>query len=167
MRFLQTEWHRHERDRNAWEIEREEMRNRIAILEGETRTSKGMRISLERHVKLLEAALKKAREKSRNVNKGEIGDSHKDARELAREELKAAGKGTTARGCVDHKLLTRPRPAGQSYQPFRRRNQSREPLDPRNPSGKGTRQVQRLPLQMLIRNHLPCPTDNPCTAGDH
>ncbi|RAL58710.1 hypothetical protein DID88_003067 [Monilinia fructigena] len=21
MRFLQTEWHRHERDRNAWEIE--------------------------------------------------------------------------------------------------------------------------------------------------
>ncbi|KIW68785.1 hypothetical protein PV04_04706 [Phialophora macrospora] len=92
MRFLQTEWHRHERDRNAWEIEREEMRNRIAILEGETRTSKGMRISLERHVKLLETALKKERERSRNASKGETVDNHKDAKELAREELKAAGK---------------------------------------------------------------------------
>ncbi|EXJ60409.1 hypothetical protein A1O7_04561 [Cladophialophora yegresii CBS 114405] len=92
MRFLQTEWHRHERDRNAWEIEREEMRNRIAILEGETRTSKGMRVSLERHVKLLETALKKERERARNAGKGETVDSHKDAKELAREELKAAAK---------------------------------------------------------------------------
>jgi len=29
MRFLQTEWHRHERDRNAWDIERAEMKSRI------------------------------------------------------------------------------------------------------------------------------------------
>jgi striatin 1/3/4 len=100
MRFLQTEWHRHERDRNAWEIEREEMRNRIAILEGETRTSKGMRISLERHVKLLETALKKERDRTRNVSKGESVDNHKDAKDLAREELKAAGKGTISHGCI-------------------------------------------------------------------
>lgn len=100
MRFLQTEWHRHERDRNAWEIEREEMRNRIAILEGETRTSKGMRISLERHVKLLETALKKERERSRNASKGDIVDNTKDAKELAREELKAAGKGAVVCECV-------------------------------------------------------------------
>lgn len=98
MRFLQTEWHRHERDRNAWEIEREEMRNRIAILEGETRTSKGMRTSLERHVKLLETALKKERERSRNASKGEVVDNLKDAKELAREELKAGGKGMISRG---------------------------------------------------------------------
>jgi len=68
MRFLQTEWHRHERDRNAWEIEREEMKNRIASLEGETRTSKGLRSSLERHVKLLELALKKEREKVKKLD---------------------------------------------------------------------------------------------------
>jgi predicted acyl esterase len=37
MRFLQTEWHRHERDRNAWEIEKQEMRGRIANLEGQVR----------------------------------------------------------------------------------------------------------------------------------
>ncbi len=102
MRFLQTEWHRHERDRNAWEIEREEMRNRIAILEGETRTSKGMRISLERHVKLLEIALKKERERSRNASKGDSADNHKDVKELAREEMKAAGKGMASHKYAAH-----------------------------------------------------------------
>jgi striatin 1/3/4 len=93
MRFLQTEWHRHERDRNAWEIEREEMKNRIASLEGETRTSKGLRTSLERHVKLLELALKKEREKVKNLTKGEFNDIRKDPKELAKEELSAIGKG--------------------------------------------------------------------------
>jgi striatin 1/3/4 len=103
MRFLQTEWHRHERDRNAWEIEREEMRNRIAILEGETRTSKGMRTSLERHVKLLETALKKERERSRNAIRGEIVDNLKDAKELAREELRNVQKGMILPG---HRMET-------------------------------------------------------------
>jgi len=93
MRFLQTEWHRHERDRNAWEIEREEMKNRIASLEGETRTSKGLRSSLERHVKLLELALKKEREKVKNLTKGDYTNASKDPKELAKEELMALGKG--------------------------------------------------------------------------
>ncbi|KAK5037670.1 1,2-dihydroxy-3-keto-5-methylthiopentene dioxygenase [Exophiala sideris] len=92
MRFLQTEWHRHERDRNAWEIEREEMKNRVAILEGETRTSKGIRTSLERHVKLLEVALKRERDRARSADKGEEVESQKGAKEIARDELKAIGK---------------------------------------------------------------------------
>ncbi|EEB98232.1 hypothetical protein MPER_02299, partial [Moniliophthora perniciosa FA553] len=37
LHFLQTEWRRYERDRNEWEIERAEMRARIALLEGERR----------------------------------------------------------------------------------------------------------------------------------
>jgi len=93
MRFLQTEWHRHERDRNAWEIEREEMKKRIAGLEGESRTSKGLRVSLEKHVKILEIALKRERDKMKSLNKGEPVDIHKDSKELAREELNTAGKG--------------------------------------------------------------------------
>jgi striatin 1/3/4 len=93
MRFLQTEWHRHERDRNAWEIEREEMKKRIGHLEGESRTSRGVRISLEKHVKILETALRKEREKIKALNKGESVDLSKDARDVAREELKTAGKG--------------------------------------------------------------------------
>jgi hypothetical protein len=93
MRFLQTEWHRHERDRNAWEIEREEMKKRIATLEGESRTARGIRMNLEKHVKILEMALRKEREKIRALNKGEEVDLSRDPRDVAREELKAAGKG--------------------------------------------------------------------------
>ncbi|RMZ81599.1 hypothetical protein DV737_g2479, partial [Chaetothyriales sp. CBS 132003] len=96
MRFLQTEWHRHERDRNAWEIEREEMKKRIAGLEGEARTGRGLRLSLEKNVKLLEMALKKEREKVKSLAKGDgavaAGELGRDAKEVAREELAAAGK---------------------------------------------------------------------------
>jgi striatin 1/3/4 len=98
MRFLQTEWHRHERDRNAWDIEREEMKKRIAHLEGESRTSRGVRVSLEKHVKILEIALKKEREKIKALNKGDPVDLQKDPRETAREELKHAGKGRHTTG---------------------------------------------------------------------
>ena len=90
MRFLQTEWHRHERDRNAWEIEREEMKKRIAILEGESRTSKGLRSSLEKHVKILELALKRERERVKALGKGAATDVQKDTKELAKEELDSA-----------------------------------------------------------------------------
>ena len=93
MRFLQTEWHRHERDRNAWEIERGEMKSRIAILEGEAKKSKPTHEALSKHIRMLESALKKEREKVRSLSKGEEVDM-KDAKELAREQLKAeAGKG--------------------------------------------------------------------------
>ncbi|KAI9763044.1 MAG: hypothetical protein M4579_000108 [Chaenotheca gracillima] len=65
MRFLQTEWHRHERDRNAWEIERAEMKGRIAKLEGDSRTGKKTHESLGKHVQMLERALKRERDKAK------------------------------------------------------------------------------------------------------
>ncbi|KAL6248185.1 1,2-dihydroxy-3-keto-5-methylthiopentene dioxygenase [Rhinocladiella similis] len=98
MRFLQTEWHRHERDRNAWEIEREEMKNRIAVLEGESRTGKGIRNSLEKHVKLLELALKEERQKLKNNDRTEVAQDSKDAKESAQKELKSIAKGTSVKG---------------------------------------------------------------------
>ena len=58
MRFLQTEWHRHERDRNSWEIERQEMKGRIARLEGSTRKSDASNKSLKNYINMLEKALK-------------------------------------------------------------------------------------------------------------
>jgi striatin 1/3/4 len=58
MRFLQTEWHRHERDRNGWEIERQEMKGRIARLEGSTRKSDASNKSLKKYVDMLAKALK-------------------------------------------------------------------------------------------------------------
>jgi len=93
MRFLQTEWHRHERDRNAWEIERAEMKSRIARLEGEARTAKRLHDSLGKHVKILEIALTKEREKVKSLSKGEKVDVQRNPRDVAREELKAMGKG--------------------------------------------------------------------------
>jgi striatin 1/3/4 len=107
MRFLQTEWHRHERDRNAWEIERGEMKSRIAILEGEAKKSKPTHDALSKHIKMLELSLRKEREKVRSLSKGEEVDM-KDAKELAREQLKAeAGKGKQAAcNCKREALLT-------------------------------------------------------------
>ncbi len=66
MRFLQTEWHRHERDRNAWEIERQEMKARIASLEGSGRRSDAHQKSLSKYVKMLESALQNERKKKAN-----------------------------------------------------------------------------------------------------
>jgi striatin 1/3/4 len=63
MRFLQTEWHRHERDRNAWEIERQEMKARIAALEGAGRRADAQQKSLGKYVKMLEDALQRERKK--------------------------------------------------------------------------------------------------------
>ncbi|RMZ91496.1 hypothetical protein DV736_g1273, partial [Chaetothyriales sp. CBS 134916] len=108
MRFLQTEWHRHERDRNAWEIEREEMKKRIAGLEGEARTSRGLRLSLEKNVKLLETALKKEREKVKSLAKADgvgvaipspgASEPGRDSNEVGRGELAAAAKHLPFRG---------------------------------------------------------------------
>jgi chromosome segregation ATPase len=66
MRFLQTEWHRHERDRNAWEIERQEMKGRIANLEGATRRADATQKALKKYVSILE---KKIKEQSSQLTK--------------------------------------------------------------------------------------------------
>jgi striatin 1/3/4 len=92
MRFLQTEWHRHERDRNAWEIERAEMKSRIGRLEGDVRTSKRLHESLGKHIKMLELALRKEREKVRSLTNGEKVDETRDPREIAKENLKSLSK---------------------------------------------------------------------------
>lgn len=89
MRFLQTEWHRHERDRNAWEIERAEMKSRIGRLEGNARTSRRMHESLGKHIKILETALKKERDKVKALSNGEKVDTPKDPKDVANDNLKA------------------------------------------------------------------------------
>ncbi|KAJ5737834.1 WD40-repeat-containing domain protein [Penicillium malachiteum] len=87
MRFLQTEWHRHERDRNAWEIERAEMKSRIGRLEGELRTSRRLHESLGKHVRLMETALKREREKVKQLLNNESIEDAKDPKEIARESV--------------------------------------------------------------------------------
>ncbi|KAI4209755.1 MAG: hypothetical protein LQ351_007351 [Letrouitia transgressa] len=92
MRFLQTEWHRHERDRNAWQIERAEMKSRIGKLEGDGRTSKRLQESLGKHVKILENALKKEREKVKALQSGQPLEETKAKPEAPTEATKASIK---------------------------------------------------------------------------
>lgn len=63
LHHLQSEWRRYEKDRNEWEIERAEMRARIALLEGERRGVENLKTDLMRRVKMLEYALRQERTK--------------------------------------------------------------------------------------------------------
>jgi striatin 1/3/4 len=84
MRFLQTEWHRHERDRNGWEIERQEMKGRIARLEGSTRKSDASNKSLKKYVNMLEKALKDRDAQVRALKAGgdaKLGESIREGKE--------------------------------------------------------------------------------------
>lgn len=92
MRFLQTEWHRHERDRNAWQIERAEMKSRIGKLEGDGRTNKRLQESLGKHVKILENALKKEREKNKASQTEPKPEQKKDEEEAPKPVAKAVIK---------------------------------------------------------------------------
>ena len=157
MRFLQTEWHRHERDRNAWEIEREEMKKRIAGLEGEARTGRGVRTALEKHVRILEVAIKRERERVKGLSKGDVVDVQRDPKDIAREELKAAGKGTTPL-LPTRDMLTLPRNSPQRPKCLRLRTQSRQPPGPRHSPGKGEGEIKKLSGKMLVRSLLPYST---------
>jgi LPS O-antigen subunit length determinant protein (WzzB/FepE family) len=63
MRFLQLEWHNHERARNAWDIERAEMKAKIAKQEGEVRSARKLNDQLNKHIRMLEQALTNERKK--------------------------------------------------------------------------------------------------------
>ncbi|KAI9807633.1 MAG: hypothetical protein M1825_005574 [Sarcosagium campestre] len=91
MRFLQTEWHRHERDRNAWEIERAEMKARIAKLEGENRSSKKMQDSFSKHIQMLESALRREREnfKAAKDKAGANGEGAEESEQTSKSNDKA------------------------------------------------------------------------------
>lgn len=92
MRFLQTEWHRHERDRNAWQIERAEMKSRAGKLEGDGRTSKRLQESLGKHIKILENALRREREKAKAPQADAPTEGKKEDRDSDKEKLKASSK---------------------------------------------------------------------------
>ncbi|CAK7245878.1 MAG: 1,2-dihydroxy-3-keto-5-methylthiopentene dioxygenase [Sporothrix thermara] len=85
MRFLQTEWHRHERDRNAWEIEKQEMKGRIASLEGSARRADATQKALKKYVSILE---KKVKEQS-NMLKNQMGAVATDKPEITDKQQQA------------------------------------------------------------------------------
>jgi striatin 1/3/4 len=58
MRFLQSEWHRHERERNAWDIEKQEMKARIAQLEGKIKRGDATQNASKKYIKILQRKIK-------------------------------------------------------------------------------------------------------------
>jgi striatin 1/3/4 len=82
MRFLQTEWHRHERERNSWEIEKQEMKGRIANLEGQARRADATQKALKKYVSILE---KKVKDQATRLH----GDDAVDADEAAKADRAA------------------------------------------------------------------------------
>lgn len=93
MRFLQTEWHRHERERNAWQIERAEMKSRIGKLEGDGRTNKRLRESMDKHIRLLEHALKKEREKAKAPQSESHTEDKKEDIQAVKQNARPTSKG--------------------------------------------------------------------------
>lgn len=81
MRFLQLEWHNHERARNAWDIERAEMKAKIAKQEGEVRSAKKLNDQLNKHIRMLEQALMNERAKAKaGAVGGDAADEKKDTK---------------------------------------------------------------------------------------
>ena len=80
MRFLQLEWHNHERARNAWDIERAEMKAKIAKQEGEVRSAKKLNDQLNKHIRMLEHALTNERAKNKNGGEAQTSDDKRDGK---------------------------------------------------------------------------------------
>ncbi|OWT43232.1 WD repeat protein [Pochonia chlamydosporia 170] len=91
MRFLQTEWHRHERERNAWEIEKQEMRGRIASLEGQARRADATQKALRKYVTILERKVKDQASQLKGTSAAEAAEAAKNDRAAKiQEKLRAA-----------------------------------------------------------------------------
>ncbi len=111
MRFLQIEWHSHERARNAWDIERAEMKSKIAKQEGDCRSAKKLNDQLDRQIRMLEKALKNERAKSRAVSSGEKAPADDDARKESKTKASLqidphAGEGYSTSCYAEDLMLT-------------------------------------------------------------
>ncbi|UKZ81931.1 hypothetical protein TrVFT333_009709 [Trichoderma virens FT-333] len=93
MRFLQTEWHRHERDRNAWEIEKQEMKGRIANLEGQARRADATQKALKKYVSILERKIKDQAAQLKGTAVAEADDSaNNDRAAKIQEKLRSSSE---------------------------------------------------------------------------
>lgn len=92
MRFLQVEWHNHERARNSWDIERAELKAKIARTEGDFRNSKKLNSTLDKHIRLLEASLRREREKNKGVPRAEPPPYQEKAKQEANGVPKEQGE---------------------------------------------------------------------------
>jgi len=100
MRFLQMQWHDHERARNAWDIERAETKHRIGKQEGDLRKQKQINQALEKQIRMLEQALKNERAKTKASRAGNAS-AEEEAKESANG--KAAVKPASKSGMAEYR----------------------------------------------------------------
>lgn len=112
LHFLQTEWRRYERDRNEWEIERAEMRARIALLEGERRSFENVKLDLMRRIKMLEYALRVERSKQLTQSSSQGVQPTKSSVSHGQKEEKEGSGGSSPRS-EDSALPQERIPGGQ------------------------------------------------------
>jgi striatin 1/3/4 len=105
MRFLQMEWHNHERARNAWEIEREELKQKASKDEGQLNKLRRQVEALEKHVKMLEMALKAERAKSKALAAGGGSASTEKAGEEEKEKEGKSKKADATSGKAKKRAL--------------------------------------------------------------
>jgi len=109
MRFLQMEWHNHERARNAWDIERAEMKIKIAKQEGENRSLKKLNEALEKQIRMLEKALKTERAAKR-ASVDEIASEDKETNGEEQEGGVKKGKRIERLGDVEYANSSKAQP---------------------------------------------------------
>lgn len=68
------------------------MKSRIGKLEGDGRTSKRMQETLGKHVKILENALKKEREKAKSLVQGDKVEEKKEGKIFTKESFEHVNK---------------------------------------------------------------------------
>jgi len=125
MRFLQMQWHDHERARNAWDIERAEIKHRIGKQEGDLRKQKQINQALEKQVRMLEQALKNERAKAKALRAG-TASNEEEAKESANGKgaVKPASKSAMAEPRREHHLAHLLRANQVSADTFRSGNQA-------------------------------------------
>jgi striatin 1/3/4 len=92
MRFLQIEWHNHERARNAWDIERAEMKAKIAKQEGDCRSAKRLNEQLDKQVRMLEKVIRDERAKIRALQRGDASPQEEKKEDETKAGLKPESK---------------------------------------------------------------------------
>lgn len=101
MRFLQIEWHNHERARNSWDIERAEMKAKIAKQEGDCRSARKLNDLLEKQVKMLERALKNERAKNKAAAAAESPPEEEEVTKEWKGRIGVKPSGTIALPLLD------------------------------------------------------------------
>lgn len=82
------------------------MKSRIGKLEGDGRTNKRLRESMDKHIRLLEHALKKEREKAKSQQPGSQTEGKKEESQVMKQNVRPTAKGRHISTLLFHSWLT-------------------------------------------------------------